>query len=67
VLPRWDGVLLLASALVLGFTNEEDARILLAVPFALAWLVTGVVMLRVVSVGPEPLHAQGPGRRQAVQ
>jgi hypothetical protein len=46
LLPRWDGALLLASALALVFTNEQDARVLLLVPFALAWLVTGIVMLR---------------------
>lgn len=50
VLPRWCGALLLLSALVMVFVNFEDVRTLLAVPFALAWLVTGIVILRAARV-----------------
>jgi hypothetical protein len=46
LLPRSAGALLLVSACILAFVNEEDARILLLVPFALAWVVTGVLLLR---------------------
>jgi len=44
VLPTWLCALLLAAVLVLPFANEQTSRILLAVPFGLAWMVTGVVV-----------------------
>ena len=44
VLPTWLCALLLATVLVLPFANEQTSRILLAVPFGLAWMVTGVVV-----------------------
>lgn len=44
VLPTWLCALLLATVLVLPFANEQTSRILLAVPFGVAWMVTGAVV-----------------------
>jgi hypothetical protein len=46
VVPTWLGCLLVATALLLPFANEQTSRILLAVPFGLVWLALGVVLLR---------------------
>jgi hypothetical protein len=46
VLPTWTALLLLATALLVPFANEQTSRILLAVPFGLTWLVAGAVLLR---------------------
>jgi hypothetical protein len=45
VVPTWLGCLLVATALLLPFANEQTSRILLAVPFGLVWLAVGVVLL----------------------
>ncbi len=45
VLPRWAAGLLLATALLLPFANEQTSRILLAVPFGASWLTAGAVLL----------------------
>ncbi len=41
MVPRWAGVLLLLSALVLLGYNDQDVRVLLAVPLGLSWVVVG--------------------------
>jgi len=46
VLPTWTALLLLATALLVPFANEQTSRILLAVPFGLTWLVAGAGLLR---------------------
>ena len=46
VVPVWVAALLLGTALLLLFANEQTSRILLAVPFGIAWLTMGVVLLR---------------------
>jgi hypothetical protein len=45
LLPRRVGLLLVGAALLLPFANEQTYRILLAVPFGVAWVVAGVVLL----------------------
>ncbi|GAC1390692.1 MAG: hypothetical protein NVSMB38_09030 [Ktedonobacteraceae bacterium] len=45
MVPRWAGVLLLLSALVLLGFNTEDVRVLLAVPLGLSWVVVGAYLL----------------------
>lgn len=44
-LPRGAAVLLVVCALVLFFFNTEDARALLALPFAASWVVAGYALL----------------------
>ena len=46
LLPPWLALLLLATALLLPFANEQTSRILLAVPFGLAWFVAGTTLAR---------------------
>jgi len=44
VLPRWVAVLLIIGVLaMLGF-NDQNERVLLAVPFGLAWIAVGYVL-----------------------
>ena len=45
VVPIWTAALLLGSALLLPFANEQTSRILLAVPFGLAWILFGLSLL----------------------
>ena len=45
VVPIWTAALLLGSALLLPFANEQTSRILLAVPFGLAWILFGLALL----------------------
>jgi hypothetical protein len=45
VLPDWVAFLLLGAALLVPFSNEQTSRILLAVPFGVAWFVAGVMLL----------------------
>ena len=58
VVPIWLGCLLVATALLLPFANEQTSRVLLAVPFGVAWLVLGVVLLR----DPAPARADSRDR-----
>jgi hypothetical protein len=44
MVPRWAGVLLLLSALVLLGYNDQDVRVLLAVPLGLSWVVVGACL-----------------------
>ena len=46
VLPTWVAMLMLVTVLLLPFSNEQTSRILLAVPFGLAWMLAGAVLLR---------------------
>ena len=41
VAPVWVGALLVAGSLALFAANDQDDRVLLAIPFALAWIVAG--------------------------
>lgn len=45
LLPTGLAVLLLSTAVLLPFSNEQTSRVLLAVPFGLAWLAAGVSLL----------------------
>ncbi|KQX61689.1 hypothetical protein [Angustibacter sp. Root456] len=45
LLPTALAALLLATAALLPFANEQTSRVLLAVPFGLAWLAAGIVLL----------------------
>lgn len=51
LLPNWVALLLLGTALLVPFANEQTSRILLAVPFGVAWLVAGVTLF----VQPTPI------------
>jgi hypothetical protein len=51
VLPRWVGGLLIVGALALLGFNDQDARVLLGVPFGMAWIAVGLVP-RAGSVDP---------------
>lgn len=44
VLPRWSGALLIVGALVLLGVNDQNERILLAVPFGIAWVAVGYTL-----------------------
>jgi hypothetical protein len=46
VVPAPLAALLVVTAVLLPFANEQTSRILLAVPFGIAWLVLGVVLMR---------------------
>lgn len=45
LLPRRVGLLLVGATLLLPLANEQTSRILFAVPFGVAWVVAGVVLL----------------------
>lgn len=44
VLPRWAGILLIIGSLALLSVNDQNERILLAVPFGLAWIAVGYIL-----------------------
>jgi hypothetical protein len=44
MVPLWAGVLLLLSVLVLLGFNDQDVRVLLAVPLGLSWIVVGACL-----------------------
>lgn len=44
VLPRWAAGLLIAGALALLGCNDQNARVLLAIPFGVAWVAVGYVL-----------------------
>ncbi len=46
VVPTWTGLGLLVGVLLLGGVNEQNSRVLLALPFGIAWLVTGAVLVQ---------------------
>jgi hypothetical protein len=44
VVPRWAGVLLVVGALALLGFNDQNAQVLLAIPFGLAWIAIGTAL-----------------------
>jgi hypothetical protein len=46
VVPRWAGIGLLVGVLLLAGVSEQNSRVLLALPFGMAWLVTGAVLVQ---------------------
>ena len=46
VLPRWVGALLIVGAVLLPFSNDQDARVLLFIPLGLAWIAVGYTLWR---------------------
>lgn len=46
MLPRWAGTALLIGAVLLLFSNEQNARVLLAVPLGIAWILLGAAVWR---------------------
>ncbi len=50
LLPTWLTVLVLVCVLLLAAVNEQTSRVLLAVPFAAAWMLVGLVVLRAPQV-----------------
>ena len=44
--PRWAGLLLTGSSLLLFAANDQDARVLLLIPFAVTWMAIGGLLLR---------------------
>lgn len=45
LMPAWVGTFLVVSAVALVFGNDQDARVLLYVPFGLAWMAIGWTLL----------------------
>jgi hypothetical protein len=46
VVPRWAGIGLLVGVLLLTGVSEQNSRVLLALPFGTAWLVTGALLVQ---------------------
>ena len=44
VLPRWVAVLVIVGALLMLGANEQTARVLLMIPFGVAWVAVGYVL-----------------------
>ena len=44
VLPRWVAVLVMVGALAMLGANEQTARVLLMIPFGVAWVAVGYVL-----------------------
>ena len=44
VLPRWVAVLVIVGALAMLVVNEQTARVLLMIPFGVAWVAVGYVL-----------------------
>jgi hypothetical protein len=44
VLPRWGAVLVIVGALAMLGANEQTARVLLMLPFGVAWVAVGYVL-----------------------
>jgi hypothetical protein len=51
VVPFWSAAFMMATAILLPFANEQTSRILLAVPFGVAWAVFGLSLMRRDTVG----------------
>ena len=45
ILPRWSAVLLVLGTLAMLGLNDQDARVLLAIPFGIAWMGVGYALL----------------------
>ncbi len=50
VLPRWVAVLIIVGALLMLLANEQTARVLLMIPFGLAWVAVGYALWSGVGV-----------------
>jgi hypothetical protein len=61
VVPTWVGALVLGTAVLLPFANEQTSLILLAVPFGVAWLTSGLTLLRDQVRGPSHPSALAAG------
>ena len=46
VVPIWAGLGLLVGVLLLAGVSEQTSRVLLALPFGMAWLATGLVLVQ---------------------
>ena len=46
LMPTWAAIALLIGFLLLGGVSEQTSRVLLALPFGMAWLVTGIAMIQ---------------------
>ncbi len=46
LVPTWAGIALLVGVLMLVGVSEQTARVLLALPLGMAWVATGVVLIR---------------------
>lgn len=44
VLPRWTGVLLIVGSLAMLGCNDQNAQVLMAIPFGVAWVAVGYVL-----------------------
>jgi hypothetical protein len=55
LMPTWAAVALLIGFLLLGGVSEQTARVLLALPFGMAWLVTGIAMIQRSRTDPSAL------------
>jgi hypothetical protein len=55
-LPPWAGVLLAVGALSMLGANDQDWRVLIVVPFGLAWIAVGYAMR--VSGGAEAVDSR---------
>ena len=55
VMPRWAGALLVVGAVALVGVNDQDARILLAVPFGVAWMAVGYALWTGKGQPPAPI------------
>lgn len=44
LMPRWVGALLIVGTLALVGVNDQDERILLSIPFGLAWIIIGYTL-----------------------
>ena len=53
VVPSWAGLFLLVGVLLLAGVSEQTSRVLLALPFGVAWLATGLVLVRTSRTMPE--------------
>ena len=46
ILPTWSVALVAVGVVVMVFVNEQTSRVLLAIPFCLAWALAGLLLLR---------------------
>ncbi len=51
VLPRWAAALVIIGALALLGMNEQNAQVLLAIPFGIAWVAVGYVLRKGEQLG----------------
>ena len=56
VLPRWVGAFLILGTLAMLATNEQNNRVLLALPFGIAWMAAGYALWSSQGEQPTPLE-----------